>query len=149
MEQEGPEIAVPEFSPRPQQMMAFADALTSVFRNNYGNFNGRASRSEYWWSFLAIFLYGLVFQFVIIAAVIVVPDLSGAIFGLGIIVYLGLIIPALTVAVRRLHDTGKTGWLYLVLIVPCIGTILWIVWAVEDGQAHVNAYGPVPTNKLE
>ena len=60
-----------------------------------------------------------------------------------------LIIPTIAVSVRRMHDTGKSGWMLLILIIPCIGFILWIVWMVEDGQAHDNAYGPVPTNTME
>jgi uncharacterized membrane protein YhaH (DUF805 family) len=62
---------------------------------------------------------------------------------------LALFIPTLAVTVRRFHDTGKSGWLVLVLLIPCIGTILWLVWTIEDGQAHDNAYGPVPTNTLQ
>ena len=60
-----------------------------------------------------------------------------------------MIIPTSAVSVRRMHDTGKSGWMLLILIIPCIGFILWIVWMVEDGQAHDNAYGPVPTNTME
>jgi uncharacterized membrane protein YhaH (DUF805 family) len=60
-----------------------------------------------------------------------------------------MFIPSIAVAVRRLHDTGKSGWLLLIILIPCIGLILLIVWMVEDGQAHYNAYGPVPTNTLE
>lgn len=62
---------------------------------------------------------------------------------------LGMLIPCIAVTVRRLHDTGKSGWMFLIILIPCIGFILWIVWMVEDGQAHDNAYGPVPTNTLE
>jgi len=65
------------------------------------------------------------------------------------LVALAMIIPMLSVSVRRLHDTGKSGWMILIMMIPCIGIILWIVWMVEDGQAHDNAYGPVPTNTLE
>ena len=65
------------------------------------------------------------------------------------VAYLALLPPSLGVSVRRLHDTGKSGWLLLLSFVPCIGAILLLVWMIEDGQAHDNAYGPVPTNTLE
>ena len=60
-----------------------------------------------------------------------------------------LLIPTLSVNVRRLHDTGKSGWMLLIILIPCIGFILWLVWMIEDGQPHANAYGPVPTNLME
>jgi uncharacterized membrane protein YhaH (DUF805 family) len=72
--------------------------------------------------------------------------LPGLIALVGIV---AMIIPTIAVSVRRMHDTGKSGWMLLILIIPCIGFILWIVWMVEDGQAHDNAYGPVPTNTME
>ena len=75
-----------------------------------------------------------------------IAALPGLIALVGII---GMIIPSIAVSVRRLHDTGKSGWMLLIILIPCIGFILWIVWMVEDGQAHDNAYGPVPTNTME
>ena len=76
--------------------------------------------------------------------------------GLGLLIGLvgfagvfALLIPSLSVSVRRLHDTGKSGWMLLIMLIPCIGFILWLVWMIEDGQAHVNAYGPVPNNLME
>ena len=65
------------------------------------------------------------------------------------LVTLAFLLPALSVSVRRLHDTGKSGWMLLITLIPCIGLILWLVWMIEDGQAHDNAYGSVPTNMLE
>jgi len=68
MEQEGQsapqQLETPEFSPRPQQMMGFMDALTTVFRNKYATFSGRASRSEYWWSYLGIAVISMVLQII-------------------------------------------------------------------------------------
>ena len=77
MEQEGQpqaqQFGAPAFSPRPQQMMGFMDALTTVFRNKYATFSGRASRSEYWWSYLGYFVIATVFQiFAIIAGIILI-----------------------------------------------------------------------------
>ena len=156
MEQEGQpqaqQFGAPAFSPRPQQMMGFMDALTTVFRNKYATFSGRASRSEYWWSYLGYFVIATVLQiFAIIGGIILIDAgelaLLPSLFALVGIV--AMIIPTIAVSVRRMHDTGKSGWMLLILIIPCIGFILWIVWMVEDGQAHDNAYGPVPTNTME
>ena len=156
MEQEGQpqaqQFGAPAFSPRPQQMMGFMDALTTVFRNKYATFSGRASRSEYWWAYLGYFVIATVLQiFAIIGGIILIDAgelalLPSLIARVGIV---AMIIPTIAVSVRRMHDTGKSGWMLLILIIPCIGFILWIVWMVEDGQAHDNAYGPVPTNTME
>lgn len=157
MEQEGQpapqQLETPEFSPRPQQMMGFMDALTTVFRNKYATFSGRASRSEYWWSYLGIAVISMVLQIIGIVGALALGSVNeglGALFGLAAFAGLfALLIPSLSVNVRRLHDTGKSGWMLLILLIPCIGFILWLVWMIEDGQPHVNAYGAVPTNSLD
>ena len=157
MEQEGQpvpqQLGTPEFSPRPQQMMGFMDALTTVLRNKYGTFSGRASRSEYWWSYLGIAVISMVLQIIGIVGGLALGSVNeglGALFGLVAFAgLLALLIPSLAVNVRRLHDTGKSGWMLLILLIPCIGFILWLVWMIEDGQPHVNAYGAVPTNSLD
>lgn len=152
MVQEGQQFAAPAFSPRPQQMMGFMEALTTVFRNKYATFSGRASRSEYWWGYLGLAVTSAVLQIFWVVGTIALLDF-GQIAALpsliALVAALGLIIPSIAVNVRRLHDTGKSGWMLLIILIPCIGFILWIVWMVEDGQAHDNAYGPVPTNTLE
>ena len=157
MEQDGQpvhqQLGTPEFSPRPQQMMGFMDALTTVLRNKYATFSGRASRSEYWWSYLGIAVISMTLQIIGIVGGLALGSANealGALFGLAALAgILALLIPTLSVNVRRLHDTGKSGWMLLILLIPCIGFILWLVWMIEDGQAHANAYGPVPTNLME
>lgn len=156
MEQEGQpqaqQFGAPAFSPRPQQMMGFMDALTTVFRNKYATFSGRASRSEYWWAYLGYFVIATVLQIFALVGGIILIDAGELALLPSLIALVGivaLIIPTIAVSVRRMHDTGKSGWMLLILIIPCIGFILWIVWMVEDGQAHDNAYGPVPTNTME
>lgn len=156
MEQEGQpqaqQFGAPAFSPRPQQMMGFMDALTTVFRNKYATFSGRASRSEYWWAYLGYFVIATVLQiFAFVGGIILIDAGELALLPtlIALVGIVALIIPTIAVSVRRMHDTGKSGWMLLILIIPCIGFILWIVWMVEDGQAHDNAYGPVPTNTME
>ena len=133
-------------------MMGFMDALTTVFRNKYATFSGRASRSEYWWAYLGYFVIATVLQiFALVGGIILIDAGQLAILPtlIALVGIVALIIPTIAVSVRRMHDTGKSGWMLLILIIPCIGFILWIVWMVEDGQAHDNAYGPVPTNTME
>ena len=134
-------------------MMGFMDALTTVLRNKYATFSGRASRSEYWWSYLGIAVISMTLQIIGIVGGLALGSANealGALFGLAALAgILALLIPTLSVNVRRLHDTGKSGWMLLILLIPCIRFILWLVWMIEDGQAHANAYGPVPTNLME
>ena len=156
MEQEGQpqaqQFGAPAFSPRPQQMMGFMDALTTVVRTKYATFSGRASRSEYWWAYLGYFVIATVLQiFALVGGIILIDAGELALLPtlIALVGIFALIIPTIAVSVRRMHDTGKSGWMLLILIIPCIGFILWIVWMVEDGQAHDNAYGPIPTNTME
>lgn len=103
---------------------------------NYAGFSGRARRTEYW-------MFAL-FNFIITA----VLDLIGMAVKLG--TYLGLIygllvlIPGLAVGVRRLHDTGRSGWWLLIAIIPIIGAIILIVFMVMDSEPGDNKYGPNP-----
>jgi uncharacterized membrane protein YhaH (DUF805 family) len=83
--------------------MNFNEAVKTVF-NKYAVFNGRARRSEYWWYTLFIILAGAVLG--------IFPDIVGNIFSLA------TFLPSLAVMVRRLHDTGKSGWYALLLYIP-------------------------------
>lgn len=70
---------------------------------------------------------------------------------LGSLLNLGLLIPCIAVAVRRLHDTGRSGWwllilLILILLIPLIGTTVYFVFLIQDGTAGDNSYGPNPKN---
>ncbi|HLI65618.1 MAG TPA: DUF805 domain-containing protein [Caulobacteraceae bacterium] len=101
----------------------------------YVDFNGRAGKAEFWWFVL---FYVVVYVVVaIIGGLIHVPALAG-------LVVLGLFLPNLAVAVRRLHDTNRSGWMYLIGLIPLVGFILLIVWWVGDGTVGDNQYGPDP-----
>ena len=121
--------------------MSFVDAVRSGL-TKYADFSGRARRSEYWWFIL--------FMYVVMAvpyALILMGDTMGTI-GLALlaIAMLGLVLPAIAVAVRRLHDTGRSGWWYLLGLVPFAGlVVLWFV--LQDSQAGDNAYGPSPKHE--
>lgn len=119
-----------------QRQLTFAEAVQRGFQN-YCNFSGRASRSEYWWFALFAFLAGCVAQF------------FGGIFShsmaavLSSITSLVLFLPNLGLLFRRLHDTNHSGWWWLIAFTG-IGCILLLIWCVQDSQPYENRYGQVP-----
>jgi uncharacterized membrane protein YhaH (DUF805 family) len=110
--------------------MGFVEAIKTCF-SKYLDFEGRATRSEYWWWGLFMLLLAVVM------AVVVGETLAN-------LVFLGLLLPSLGVGARRLHDIGRSGWWLLVNFIPLIGMILLIYWAVQPSEGD-NAYGPAPT----
>jgi uncharacterized membrane protein YhaH (DUF805 family) len=108
----------------------------------YADFNGRARRAEYW---LFVLLYSVLFG---------IPYGAGAAVGEGaplylplalvaMVVALALIIPSLAVAVRRLHDTGRSGWWVLLAFVPLVGLVLLVFYCLP-GAKGPNRFGPDP-----
>ena len=116
--------------------MGFVDA-TKAFFSNYVNFKDRSSRSEYWWPQLAIFI-GLV-------VVVLLGGLLGETLGglLISIAYLAIIIPSIAVGIRRLHDLDKSGWFYLLALVPFVSLVL-LFWFCQKGTTGSNTYGSDP-----
>jgi len=109
----------------------------------YAEFNGRARRKEYWMYALINILIIFVLEiagFALIKNVTVVGYIFLALLG---IYSLATLIPSLAVGIRRLHDTGKSGWWLLISAVPFIGLIL-IVFLALDGDSGANKYGPDP-----
>ena len=103
----------------------------------YADFKGRASRSEYWW----FQLFYLIVLFVAIIFDGMYLDNSQSMGPVELICTLLLILPALAVWARRLHDVGRSGWWMLVSI-TIIGIVPLIVWAVSVGTKTKNKYGP-------
>ncbi len=107
----------------------------------YATFSGRAARSEFWWfvlfNVLANFALGLIDTAIFGTA----PD-SAAIFAP--LFSLAMLIPNIAVAVRRLHDTDRSGWWYLLILIPLIGIIVLIVWWATPGTRGPNRFGPDP-----
>ena len=122
-----------------------------VMRDNYANFSGRARRREYW-------MFTLVYMIILIACT-VLDNILGTVFmmdvgplgeismGYGwVYTICGLIhfIPGLAVIVRRLHDVGKSGWFYLIILLPFIGVIWLLILYCTEGQKENNKWGPDP-----
>ena len=107
--------------------------VSSVKRNMttaaYAQFEGRASRSEYWWFYLFTVLAGGV-----------ADRVSGTV---GDIASLVLLLPSLALAARRLHDTGRSGWWVLILF-TVIGIPVFLYWMVKGSDKGKNAYGEGP-----
>ena len=134
---------------RPAHMMGFSDAVQNVLMNNYANLNGRASRSEYWWFVLFNFIVNIVtFVIDLTLGSMITYDMGYV----GLIAFLALLLPAVSVSVRRLHDIGKSGWWILLAIIPIvnfIGIFVIIVFTIMEGEEQPNQYGNVPTNTFE
>lgn len=108
----------------------------------YADFSGRARRKEYW----MFVLFNMIFANV---ATILDNVLGIAMEGIGYgplygLYVLAMLIPGLAVAVRRLHDVGKSGWMILIALIPLIGSIWFLVLMVTDSNAGENQYGQNP-----
>jgi len=106
--------------------MNFVQAVQVCLRK-YVDFEGRASRPEFWWFAL--------FQLIVM---VVAAMLGQTVYT---IVALGLVLPSLGVGARRLHDIGKSGWFLLLHLLPIIGILVLIYFWVQPTQAEGNTYG--------
>lgn len=107
----------------------------------YVAFSGRARRKEYW----MFFLFNLIITFAIgfVLGLVGAPEAAS---GVGTLYSLAAFLPGLAVACRRLHDTGKSGWWFLIVLVPFIGAIVFLVFMCQDSQPGANEYGANPKN---
>ncbi|MGY4690874.1 DUF805 domain-containing protein [Salibacterium sp. K-3] len=104
--------------------------------SNYVTFSGRARREEYWMFTLINAL--IIFILAGVEVGLDIPELPSTLYGLGIL------LPSLAVVVRRLHDTGRTGWWILIGFIPLIGSIVLLVFMCLDSQDGINEYGANP-----
>ena len=115
-----------------------------VLKNHYADFDGRARRKEYW-------MFTLV-NIAILIGLSIVSSILGAIWDplgwLGYLAYMGyalaVLVPGLAAGVRRLHDTGKTGWFLLLGLIPFVGFLIVLYFMAIEGDAGPNEYGPDP-----
>ena len=108
----------------------------------YAVFSGRARRMEYWY----FVLFNLIVAFVLALIDTLLGTTTGvSSFGLLSGIYgLAVLIPTLAVLVRRLHDIDRTGWWILINLIPLVGTIVLLVFALMPGTPGSNQYGPDP-----
>ena len=108
----------------------------------YAVFDGRARRKEYWMFFLFNIIISIVLG--IIDGVVGTSGATGSIGLLGGLYTLAVLIPGIAVAVRRLHDTSRSGWWILIGLIPLVGAIVLIVFMVQDGTPGENQFGKNP-----
>lgn len=111
----------------PKEQMTFSNSISTCL-DKYCDFNGRASRSEFWWFYLFNWLLNWALWMV---------DPSGIV---PLIVSLMLLLPYTSVTVRRLHDTNRSGW-YLLFPFTIIGLIPFIIWLASKSDNQSNDYG--------
>lgn len=135
-----PRPAAPQPSPMALQPGAQAatiggmpDAVRVCF-SKYVTFSGRATRAEYWWFVLAYFLATI--ATLIVDMILPVPFLT-------LLLILGLLLPSISVLVRRLHDTDRTGWWYWIVLTG-IGLIVMIIFLCQPSTPGPNRFGPKP-----
>lgn len=139
--------------------MSFSQAIAYCFKN-YAKFNGRASRSEFWYFYLFNVLVAgvpaIIGSVLMAVGTTSAVDMDGmttttlgalGIFGIIVLVLSGLIslallIPNIAVACRRLHDRGTSGWLLLLALVPCGSLVLFIFWLLESQGPNSFGEGP-------
>jgi uncharacterized membrane protein YhaH (DUF805 family) len=122
--------------------MSFGEAIATCFRK-YADFTGRATRPEYWWWFLFVVVVQFGSYLVVVGTIDPYEEVSGAI-ALPLLVSLALLLPNLAVFCRRLHDTNRSGWNWLIGLIPLIGGIVLLVFLASEGTPGPNTYGPDP-----
>jgi uncharacterized membrane protein YhaH (DUF805 family) len=114
--------------------MGFGQAISAGF-SNCVNFRDRACRSEYWYWILFTVIVSIVAS--IIDSMLDIQLVTG-------IFQLVTLLPNLAIAVRRLHDTDRTGWWILLAFIPVIGFIVLLIWFIAKGTDGPNRFGPDP-----
>ena len=137
--------------------MGFGQAIATCF-GKYASFTGRARRSEFWWFWL--------FNIIVTVILNIVDNIAGLMIGLGSYTFdvndgqaiidnpsigalstiwaLIVFLPFLSVTVRRLHDTNRSGWWWWIWLVPCVGPIVLLVFLLLDSTPGDNRFGANP-----
>jgi uncharacterized membrane protein YhaH (DUF805 family) len=106
--------------------MTFQESVRTCL-GKYADFSGRATRSEYWWFALACLIASVV-------AALIHPYVNVA-------VALLVLLPQIAVGVRRLHDSGRSGWFLLLGLIPFVGELILIFFMVQPSQPEANDFG--------
>ena len=117
--------------------MSFTEAISDAL-SKYVVFKGRSSRSAYWWFYL--------FGFLVLVAAVIIDYALGTYPIIYLLVALALLLPNLAVLVRRLHDSGHSGWWVLIGILPIIGAIVLLVFTLQ-GSDQPNQWGNGPDER--
>ncbi len=139
--------------------MSFMESIKTCF-GKYATFSGRAARSEFWWFMLFLWLGMVVLSYVdtlVFGArdVVMMTGTDSFETGMGFsfnwqpqpitaIFILATLVPNLAVGARRLHDGGRTGWWWLIALIPMLGFIVLLIFFIPKGTEGDNQYGPDP-----
>jgi len=117
--------------------MTFTTAIRTCYAK-YGDFNGRACRSEFWY-----FILATTPLFAVLSMKEPSPD-DLIHLALNLVVALALALPSIAVSVRRMHDTDLSGWWVLAFMVPLVGSVLTVLWFSRRGTDGPNRFGEDP-----
>lgn len=131
-------------------MMSLKEALSICLKQKYATISGRATRAEYWWFTLFVYIIFVIMYAIMLIMAAYIKQGSGAqilgallVVGLMSIISLLLIVPSICVTVRRLHDIGYSGWWVLLDFIP-IARFVVLVFTLMPSQPSANEYGDNP-----
>ncbi len=116
--------------------MQLVEAWKLVVLQRFAKFDGRAGRSEFWWFVLA--------NVIAYFALLILAGIADLFFVLYVLYAIAVVVPSLALAVRRLHDTNKSGWFLLLGLIPLIGFIILLVFYIQEGTPGPNDFGVAP-----
>ena len=127
--------------------MTLQESVKTVF-SKYATFSGRATRSEFWYFglFYLIMAFGLIIAGILLGAIFGSDEGAVDGFTIGCMLYqiyvLAAVIPYISVTVRRLHDTNRSGWNYWWCLLPLVGYFVLLVFLLQGSDPKDNKYGP-------
>ena len=121
-----------KFNEKTEEEYSFYDWSFKCLKN-YANFQGRARRLEYWGFML--------FNAFIYTTTAMLDNMLGTFILFNGLFLLAVALPVLGVSVRRLHDIGRSGWWYLIVLIPIVGFFVLLYWFCQAGDAQANQYG--------
>lgn len=127
-----------DYSTPPVAPLTIQRAVELVLKQKYANFNGRASRAEFWWFILFCVCVNLALGILMAVTGWKLFGWVNSLFGLLVLV------PTLAVSWRRLHDTGRAGGWWFINFVPVVGSVIFIIWCAQQGQPGANRFGNAP-----
>ena len=121
----------------------YLDVIKGTYTDFTGAFSGRVGKKPFW----SFFVTNMIVSIVVSAVLSTLQRVNGLGLIMGIVSFvitIALAIPSLGMLVRRLHDTGKSGWYALLNLLCCVGSIVVLIFAAQDGETSDNQYGAVP-----
>ena len=125
--------------------VGFCKAVGLAFKN-FGKCSGRSRRSEFW--YFVLFVYGIEFLLSFMGNFLQISSRNYSPYSVFVslegIFLLVILIPYISLSVRRLHDTGQSGFLALIFLIPIIGWLILLFFCCPDSEQNTNEYGPSP-----